>query len=132
MISIPRHLIDTRFARSGGAGGQHVNKTETKAEIRFHVDTAFWIPEKARARFKNLYANRINAAGEFILSSETTRSQGRNLEDCFTKLGEFLNQVEREPKVRRKTKPSRGSQERRITSKKKSGATKKGRQGKWD
>jgi len=126
-IAIPRDRVETRFARSSGPGGQHVNKTETKAEIRFVVRAADWIPVPVRARLEKQEAGRITKDGELIITSERTRSRADNLEDCFTKLSEMLARAAKPPKKRKKTKPSRGAKERRLKSKKQTSEKKRSR-----
>ena len=126
-LIIPRNEIETRRSRSGGAGGQHVNKVETKIEIRFHVLSASWLPGAVRGRLLKQHANRLNKDGEFILSCEETRSLSRNEEICFQKLSEIIQECWSPPKKRVKTRPTRGSKERRLDSKKKTGAKKQNR-----
>ncbi len=127
MIEIPRDRLTIRFARSGGPGGQNVNKVETKAEIRFVVAEADWIPEPARRRLGMLQRNRITRGGELVIASERFRSQSRNIEDCLDRLHGMLEAARHAPKKRIPTKATRGSQRRRLESKTKRSATKKGR-----
>ncbi len=126
-ITIPRGRIETRYARSGGPGGQHVNKTETKAEIRFVVAAADWLPAAVRARLQAQQASRITKEGELIITSERSRSRADNLEDCFDKLAKMLATASVPPKRRRKTKPSRGAKARRLDAKKKQANKKRDR-----
>lgn len=124
-ILIPREQIEIRTARSSGPGGQAVNKTASKAEIRFHVNSAQWIPDEVRARLLHLAHNRMNQEGELILSSQESRSQHANIERCFQKLAALLEQAARPPKQRRPTRPTRGSQKKRLDSKTRRGQTKR-------
>ena len=124
---IPKERITVTASRSRGPGGQGVNKTESKIEIRFCVDQADWIPEPTRLRFKSLFANRITLNGDFILTCEENRSREQNLQACFARLREMLEQAAIVPKTRRKTKPTWGSQVRRVDSKKKRSAVKSSR-----
>ncbi len=126
-VFIPRWLIEVRTARSSGPGGQGVNKTESKVEIRFNIDEADWIPEKTRERLKSLFPNRINQGGEFILNCQENRSQGRNLELCFEKLAKCLAQASLEVKKRTSTRPTKSSKVKRLHTKKLHGRVKTAR-----
>ncbi|KAH7732102.1 Protein R02F2.9 [Aphelenchoides avenae] len=88
---IPTDRIKKSFSLSSGPGGQHVNKVATKAEIRFNVEDADWIPETVREVLERKYARHMNSRREFILVSQATRSQVQNLEDCFDKLRAALD-----------------------------------------
>ncbi|RXN05237.1 peptidyl-tRNA hydrolase mitochondrial [Labeo rohita] len=89
LSSLPDKLKIT-YSRSSGPGGQHVNKVSTKAEVRFHVQTAEWIPEEVRQEILLKNKTRINKVGELIVTSEISRSQQRNLEDCLQKISEMI------------------------------------------
>lgn len=116
--TVPASALRVQFVRGGGPGGQNVNKLNTKAELRVRVaDLAFPRPD-VEARFRERFASRITGEGEVILTSQTGRSQAQNLEDCLGRLAEFLRSVLVAPKVRRPTRPTRGSKERRIEAKK--------------
>lgn len=124
-IKIPVDRLEIRSARSGGPGGQHVNKTESKIEIRFNLDEANWIPPPVRARIRQACANRINIAGDLIISSEKHRSQKQNLAEALLKLEAIIDENWNAPKPRVKTRATRGSKERRLQGKKKQGEKKK-------
>ena len=127
---IPRDKLEVRAARSGGSGGQHVNKVETKIEIRFNLLECDWIPEDVKERLATQYKSRINKHHEFAVSSEATRSQGQNLEDSIKKLHEMIGACWLAPKKRIKSKPTRSSKERRLQGKKMNADKKKSRSGK--
>jgi ribosome-associated protein len=116
-INIPRHKIRISYSRSGGPGGQNVNKLNTKATLRWAVQSSPSVPEAVRNRFTAKYANKITVEGELVISSQRFREAGGNMTDCLEKLRRMLLSVAKPPKPRRATKPSRGSIERRLESK---------------
>lgn len=73
-IHVPLDKLNFQFARSSGPGGQNVNKLNTKAEIRFHLDSADWIPAEVKARLRAAQASRISKDGELIIASQEHRS----------------------------------------------------------
>uniref|UniRef100_A0A8C2C4X0 Large ribosomal subunit protein mL62 n=1 Tax=Cyprinus carpio TaxID=7962 RepID=A0A8C2C4X0_CYPCA len=90
---IPVDKLKITYSRSSGPGGQHVNKVSTKAEVRFHVQTAEWIPEEVRQEILLKNKTRVNKAGELIVTSDISRSQQRNLEDCLQKISEMITEA---------------------------------------
>ncbi|MCF6228408.1 MAG: aminoacyl-tRNA hydrolase [Planctomycetes bacterium] len=117
-ISIDESEFDFSFARSGGPGGQHVNKTSSKALLRWDLNTAKSIPQPVMVRLRTQQSKYITEAGELQITCESTRSQHRNREICIERLLEMLKAAEYAPKRRRPTKPSRGAIRRRQESKK--------------
>lgn len=141
-VRVPESTLSWAFARSSGPGGQNVNKVSTKAELRIGVDD-LPIPGRAKRRLRAIAGRKIigpetvhdeagrahERGGELLITSDSERSQSRNKGDCLTMLRELLVQALVEPKVRRKTKPTRASRERRIETKKKRSDVKRGRRG---
>jgi ribosome-associated protein len=116
-LSVPARELTIRFVRSSGAGGQNVNKVNTKAVLRWPAATSDALPRDVRARFVERFASRLTTEGELVLSSDRHRDQGRNVADCLAKLDAMLDAVATPPKPRKKTRPTRGAVERRLTAK---------------
>lgn len=81
-------------------GGQNVNKLNTKAQLRFHVDSADWMDEEVRARLKVHAASYMTKEGDLVLTSQEHRTQGQNLEEAFTKLRDLVAKAAEIPVVR--------------------------------
>ncbi|XP_065591655.1 large ribosomal subunit protein mL62 [Cyrtonyx montezumae] len=98
-LSIPVDRLTISYSRSSGPGGQNVNKVNTKAEVRFHLASADWIPEAAREKMASMHRNKINRAGELIVNSEESRYQMRNLAICLEKIRVMVKAATEKPKV---------------------------------
>ncbi len=116
-IRIPLSEFEFTYARSGGPGGQNVNKVNSKAILRWHVMASASLPWDVRGRFLSRYASRLTVDGDLIITSQTHRDQASNTEECLEKLKEMLTRVATPPVPRRPTKPTLGSQKRRVESK---------------
>ena len=129
--TLPESEMTWRFSRSSGAGGQHVNTTDTRVELTWSLDdtTALTADEKARAA--HALRNRL-VDGAITVVSSRYRSQHRNREAARVRLEELVGQAVVPPKPRRATRPTRGSVERRLGAKKRRGDIKKSRRGQWD
>lgn len=127
-IRIPDDEFEWSFVRSGGPGGQNVNKVASKAVLRWDLAASPSVPEHVKARLRTLQRRRITTAGELILNSQLFRDQERNREDCLEKLRAMLLQASVVPKRRRPTKPTRGSREARLQAKRRRSAAKQARQ----
>jgi ribosome-associated protein len=126
-IRVPLEEFDWSFARSGGPGGQNVNKVESKAVLRWPVGASPSVPGDVKARFLQKFHTRITGGGELVLASQRYRDQERNKQDCLEKLTAMLLEAAAVPKARRPTKPSRASKRRRVEAKRRTSATKAAR-----
>jgi ribosome-associated protein len=127
-IHIPEEEFAWSFVRSGGPGGQNVNKVASKAVLRWDLANSPSVPEEVKARLRTLQRRRVTTEGELVLNSQRFRDQDKNRQDCLDKLKEMLLEASFVPKVRKRSKPSRGARERRLQEKKRRAATKKARQ----
>src|SRR4051794_4945524 len=116
-VRIPLEEFAFTFVRSSGPGGQNVNKVNTKAVLRWAINTSPSLPEPVRQRFLAQFGTRVTNDGELVLSSQRFRDQSQNQRDCLDKLREMLAAVAVPPKRRRKTKPTHGSVVRRRDEK---------------
>jgi ribosome-associated protein len=116
------------YSRSGGPGGQNVNKVNSKVTLRLSLDDLSGLSAPELARVRELLAGRINAENEIIIVSEEERSQRTNQERAFSRLESLIRSSARLPKYRRPTKPSQASREKRLQSKKLQGLKKALRQ----
>ena len=122
-ISIPDSEIDIHAMRSQGAGGQNVNKVSSAIHLRFDI-AASSLPPRYKEELLKLRDHRISDDGVITIKAQQYRSQEQNREDAFNRLRELIQSVAIPRKKRRATKPTKGSQNRRIESKKKQGRLK--------
>lgn len=111
-ISIPLAEIHFTYARSGGPGGQNVNKVASKAILRWHPSASTSLPGDVKTRFLARFKNRLNAKGELVISCDSNRDQPRNRAECLKRLKQLILQAARPPRIRRKTRPTWGSIQR--------------------
>ena len=118
-VRIPRHELDVRFSASGGPGGQHANKAATRAELTFDATTSSAFTEAQRQRV----VGRLGPVVRVVADDE--RSQLRNRALAEERLAAKLRGALHVPRTRRATRPTRGSQRRRVEAKKQRGETKR-------
>lgn len=117
-IRIPDEEFEFTFVRSGGPGGQNVNKVNSKSVLRWNAVKSAGLPDDVRSRFLEKYRSRLTAEGDLLITSQRYRDQGRNTEDCLEKLAGLIQAVAVRPVSRRPTKPTAGSRRRRAEGKK--------------
>ena len=130
-LTIPLAEIEIAFTRSSGPGGQHVNKTSTRAEITFDVPRSPSISEIDRSWLLSRLASRLDTEGKLHIAAQEYRSQLRNKSAAIERLQEMLQEALKRPKKRKKSKPTRSSVEARLKSKKRASDTKKLRREKF-
>lgn len=126
-ISLPEDELQFRFVRASGPGGQNVNKVSTAVELRFDAGRSPSLSDAVRTRLLALAGRRVTNDGVIVIDAQRHRTQERNRADAIERLVELIRQATVVPRVRRPTRPTRGSQERRIAGKKKRAEHKSGR-----
>lgn len=124
---IPGSDLSYETARSGGPGGQAVNTTDSRVRLRFALDRCAVLREDVKERIRAARPSAVTTGGELVITSDVHRSQRDNLDEARRRLAELVRACLRPPKVRRPTRPSKASKERRLTSKTRRGAVKAGR-----
>ena len=130
-LDIPPAELHFQFSRSGGPGGQHVNRSATQVELTFDVANSPSLNEAQRARILSALKSYIDTRGILHLSSQTTRSQHRNRAEVIERLQRLLQQALRIPKRRVPTRTPPKAKAQRLAEKRRKGLTKQGRTRRW-
>jgi ribosome-associated protein len=131
-VTIPEDELTLRFTTSGGPGGQHANKSSTRVEVVWNIDTSDAIGPRQRTRLKGVLRHRIDSHGNLRVAADTHRSQLRNREEALARLAGLVAEALIPPKQRKATEPTRAARERRLQTKKRRGETKRSRAVRWD
>jgi ribosome-associated protein len=116
-VTIPDDELELRFSRSGGAGGQHVNTSSTKVELRYDLDRSPALTAEQKARVRERLGRRITGDGVLVLQADGYRSQLRNREAVLARFANLLGDALRPTAQRRPTSPTRAARERRLANK---------------
>jgi ribosome-associated protein len=131
-VFVAESALRLQYSRSSGPGGQNVNKVNTRVQLWVPLAAITGLSENAMNRLRTLAGSRLTIAGELNITAETERTQERNRQAVLDRLRELIGSAVKEPKRRRKTKPSRGAKERRLKGKRLRSETKARRQGRGD
>lgn len=124
-IVIPPAEYELAWVRSPGPGGQNVNKLATSCQLRFRVGGTSLLDEEGRARLRRLAGRRLTLEDEIVIQARRHRTREANLRDALARLSELVQAAAVRPRVRRKTRPTRASKERRLAGKKHRQSTKR-------
>jgi len=127
-IRIPMSEIRLTAIRSQGAGGQNVNKVASAIHLRFDVQNCTSVPDRVKARLRQMSDHRISSDGVIVIKSQAHRTQERNRQAALSRLAELIRSATRERKARIGTKPSKKAKQKRLDEKSRRGSLKRTRQ----
>jgi len=116
-VLVPDAAIESKAVRSSGPGGQNVNKLATKIQMWVDLNRVLGLTGDEPARVREFLKSRLDGDGRLLVSSQETRDQARNREDCAAKVAGLIRAALIRPKVRRATRPTWASKERRVEAK---------------
>jgi ribosome-associated protein len=131
-LEIPKSELSFRASRAGGPGGQHVNTSSTRVELLWNLNRSRAVDSEQRARLREKLAARLDAEGNVRVVASANRSQLRNREEAEVRLATLIRRALMVPKARKKTRPSRGSVEKRLREKKEHSRRKENRRPRLD
>ncbi len=132
LVTIPASELQITASRSSGPGGQHVNKTDSRIQVRWNIPASGALSDFLKNRVINTLRSRLTEDGDLLLACDSHRSQRRNKEEAMQRLAALVREALIPPKPRRKTKPTRASRQRRLDDKKRRSDVKKQRRKKYD
>lgn len=131
-IIIPAHELEITASRSGGPGGQHVNKTSSRITVRWNIKNSSALTDEQKARLFEKLASEVTAEGDILVNSSESRSQGANKKNAFDRLAHKVHKALLVPKKRMKTKVSKAAKDKALQAKKRHGEIKKLRKVSYD
>jgi ribosome-associated protein len=126
-LLIPDSDLQIAFIKSGGPGGQNVNKVSSAVQLRFDLEGCALLDERVKVRLRRLAGRRLTDEGAVLLVARGERSQEQNRRDAETRLAVLIEAALVEPKLRRATRPTRASKQRRLEYKSRRGSIKRAR-----